>query len=540
MEAATQNDAEARRFQELLRKRGDVDLLMRLLDARLKLAQDAAARGRGARRPRPTCWPSARASPRRRSTALLTALGLAPDDDALHEQARKLAARARRARPLPRARERARRRGRAASATTRARTCPRDCCCAWARRSSSELRDYDRARGLYAQGRASGGTRVVDAWLAIARVAGARGDTAEQRRVLQRIAEARQRARSAAEQRREALFAAGRARARQRRLARRRRAVARARARRRDRLRARQGRAARARSNARPSTQSSPRCSSAWRAPRAITRCCSSTSSAAPRARTPALDELREGIELALRLREYARAERMLKRLLDRGAAAGDARARELGATRGCPSAGVTAGDCAGAIAYLQPGGRPRAGRNREPTRCAASSAGSRARRGDLEVAASAYARLLERDSEDAAVAAAARHLPAPGRPRALRGLRRRVPAPAAARAPIASRCTSRAREFLIEVAGDERAAVPALKAALEDDPATRDATDLLTHILQKQGMNEELAELLQSHFDRARDEQNQPAIAELGLRIAELYGDRRPEAAIDMLRSAL
>jgi tetratricopeptide (TPR) repeat protein len=92
----------------------------------------------------------------------------------------------------------------------------------------------------------------------------------------------------------------------------------------------------------------------------------------------------------------------------------------------------------------------------------------------------------------------------------------------------------------MIDVAHDERAAVPALKALLEDDPSHREGTDLLTQILQKQGMNEELAQVLQVHFDRARDESNLDAIAELGLRIAELYGDRRPGAALDALRSAL
>ena len=77
-------------------------------------------------------------------------------------------------------------------------------------------------------------------------------------------------------------------------------------------------------------------------------------------------------------------------------------------------------------------------------------------------------------------------------------------------------------------------------RGLLEDEPGNARATDQLTAILQKQGMNEELAELLQSHFDRARDEQNLQAIAELGQRIAELYGDRRPDAAIEVLRSSL
>jgi tetratricopeptide (TPR) repeat protein len=74
----------------------------------------------------------------------------------------------------------------------------------------------------------------------------------------------------------------------------------------------------------------------------------------------------------------------------------------------------------------------------------------------------------------------------------------------------------------------------------LEDSPGHAEGTDLLTQIFQQQGMNEELAELLQAHFDRARDEQNLHAIAELALRIGELYGERRPQAALDTYRAAL
>src|SRR5690349_17637314 len=116
-----------------------------------------------------------------------------------------------------------------------------------------------------------------------------------------------------------------------------------------------------------------------------------------------------------------------------------------------------------------------------------------------------------------------ARRVPPARRPRALRSLRRPVPA-----------------QRVVAGRSRERAAVPALKAILEEEPGQTEATDLLTQILQKHGMNEELAELLQVHFDRARDEQNLQAISELALRIGELYGERRPDAALDVYRSAL
>jgi tetratricopeptide (TPR) repeat protein len=93
---------------------------------------------------------------------------------------------------------------------------------------------------------------------------------------------------------------------------------------------------------------------------------------------------------------------------------------------------------------------------------------------------------------------------------------------------------------FLIDVAGDERAAVPVLKTLLEEEPGHSQATEELSGILQKHGMNEELADLLHLHFDRARDAQNLDAIAELAVRINGLYGQARRDAAIDVLRSAV
>src|SRR6185295_12206777 len=68
-----------------------------------------------------------------------------------------------------------------------------------------ELEDLDRAAGLYARVESSG-QHVALAWMAMARVAGARGDVAEQRRVLAGITElpAEQ---ITADERREAHFA---------------------------------------------------------------------------------------------------------------------------------------------------------------------------------------------------------------------------------------------------------------------------------------------------------------------------------------------
>jgi uncharacterized protein HemY len=51
-----------------------------------------------------------------------------------------------------------------------------------------QLRDFDRATALYTKVESSGAC-TVEAWLGMARVAGARGDHNEQRRVLLRVAD---------------------------------------------------------------------------------------------------------------------------------------------------------------------------------------------------------------------------------------------------------------------------------------------------------------------------------------------------------------
>ena len=139
MEAATQNDAEARRFQNVLRERKQTDLLMRLLDARMKLAQEPAVRAE-ILDAKADVLAEAMNKPIEALNARLSALELAPESDALHATRARAGGGAGVARPLPRPRQRHRRRSRRASATIRTSAWPRACCCAWARRSSRSSR----------------------------------------------------------------------------------------------------------------------------------------------------------------------------------------------------------------------------------------------------------------------------------------------------------------------------------------------------------------------------------------------------------------
>jgi tetratricopeptide (TPR) repeat protein len=531
MESATQSDAEARRFQELLRKRGQTDLLMRVLEARMKLAQDAAGEA-DVLATKADVLAESLGQPKQALDALLAAIGLTPDADALHEKARKLA-RAQRA--LDRYLERIA--GIADEAGRRKDEASQKLCARLTLRQGEaierDLQDYDRAAGLYAKVESSG-HHVVDSWLAIARVAGARGDTGEQRRVLQQI-EGLGNDRVSAEQRREVMFQLveielGNDTWRDAGVATLERALP--------------GLSdyERAKSVLRAAVERAPKHDKLAALFERVARAAHDDAMLLEHLERRAarkgagVEEQREGIELALRMGEHVRAERILKRMLKAGA---DDAAKSSWAYARLSECRVRAADMPGAIVYLSQAADRAEGAEADALyRELARLAGGE--RGDLEVAASAYMRLLERDRGD-------RSAWQPLLDVYLRmGDAARFESCAqelVAQLPLAADRVAvhmmRAR-FLLEVARDERAAVPVLKALLEDEPSNREATDLLTQILQKLGMNKELAQLLQIHFDRARDEQNVQAIAELGLRIAELYGERNANQAIDALRAAL
>ncbi len=533
MEAATQSDAEARRFQQLLRARGKQELLMRLLEARLKLAQgpEVEAEILGLKAEVLAEQPATRG---KAFEALLHALGLAPDNAELHRQARALAvALSELDRYLKRLNEladEASRKKDEQSQDVAARLTLR-----LGEAIEQELGDLDRAAGLYARVESSG-HQVIEAWMAMARVAGARGDHSEQRRVLSRVGELGDEQISV-EQRRGALFALAELE-----------------------LQSDAWRDAGVSSleRALSGLTDLQHAKSVLRAAIArapghkrlgglFERVARSARDQAMllehferRAESDAagVEELREGVELALRLSEPARAEALLKRAAALAERDGD-RGQQVWLLSRWAECRKRAGDVKGALARLQ-----QAVDHAEPEEadalCRELAELAAGPGGDLEVAAAVYTSLLEHDPTDRELWLPLLEVYRMMNDRArfegfaeqcLRDLL----------SPVDRVLVHMARaKLLLEVVRDERAAVPALQALLEDDPGHAEATDLLTTILQKHGMNEQLAELLQGHFDRARDEQNLHAIVELGLRIGELYGERQPEAALDAYRSAL
>lgn len=533
MEAATQSEAEARRFQRVLRQRGELDQLMRLLDARLKFAQEPAVEAEllGIRAEVLAEQGDEEAA----LSTILKAIKLDPEQDALHAQARAMASAQG---DLERyvgavsklAEDNARKR------TKKHQQLAARLQLRLGEAIEHELEDYDRAAGLYAKVEASG-EHVIDAWMAMARVSGARGDKAEQRRVLTRITELEDDA-VTEEQRRDAYYALAEieladAACRDDGVVSLEKAIegatdltpAKAR------LRAaiaeapdHAGLAALFERVARESGDDTMLLEHYER-----------------RAEGDAdLDELRGAIDLALRIGEHERAEKMLERAA--------AQARELESGReettwvfsGLADCRSSAGDTRGAIKYLREAVAA-AGDGPEAETLGRELAEQAARKGgDLETAAEAYEALLERDRTD-------RTLWQPMLAVLTRiGDRARFDA-------FADRCIddllgpderaivhmARAR-FMLDVVKDEREAVEPLRALLDDEPGHIEATDLLTGIYQRNDMNSELADLLGVQFDRARDEQNTEAIAELGLRIGNLYGEDRREDAIDAYRASL
>lgn len=81
---------------------------------------------------------------------------------------------------------------------------------------------------------------------------------------------------------------------------------------------------------------------------------------------------------------------------------------------------------------------------------------------------------------------------------------------------------------------------VAVLKEALDEDPDSLPASERLLDIFQKNGENEQLADLLERQLDRARDRSDVEAITALSLRRGGLLEGTRRDDAMDVYRSAL
>jgi tetratricopeptide (TPR) repeat protein len=533
LENAGQNDLEARRFTRVLRARGAADLLMRVLDTRLALAREPKLEAE-LLSAKADLLEHEQGKPGPALELRLRALSLDEHSDALHSAALALSIKSdelsRYLDLLTKLAEEAQRTRSPAGTRSYAGHMLR-----LGRVIEDQLKDLDRAAGLYAKVEASGEC-VTEAWLSMARVAGARGDRAEQRRVLVRIANLTD-ARAGKAERNEARFLLAElelndADWRDQGVA----SLEEA-------LQASQD-YARAKRVLAHALEQMPEhgallllCERVARASNDETLLLSCIERRAARP-GGTLEEVREGIELALRRSELQRAERLLERaralyLQDRTLSD-----NPTWVFSGLCECRLQAKDTPAAMQYLREAVAyaPEQDAQALARELAQLASGPD---GDLELAAETYAQLLEREPAD-------RTLWEP----MLSVLTRRkdkqhldvfVARTLSALLMVEDRVFLQLAyaNFLIDSHRDKDAA-QVLRALLDEDATHSEATDKLLGIYQRHGMDDALADLLRQLFDRARDERNVVAICELGLKLGDLFAAGQPEQACDAYRQAL
>jgi tetratricopeptide (TPR) repeat protein len=533
LEVASQSELEARRFSKVLRERGATDLLIRVLDKRLAAAKDPKVEAE-------ILGEKAEVLEREQvaiSAALdlrLRAVQLDDQNDALHAAALALAVRAdgltRYLDLLSKLADDAARSRAPKAASSQARHLLR-----LGRAVEREQRDFERAAALYAKVEASG-EHTVEAWLGMARVAGARGDTTEQRRVLMRVSELPNNQASAGD-RSAARFALAELELQEP---------------------SWRNQGVETLQQALNESQDYTRTKQVLthaleRAPEhtgllALTERVARVSQDEPlllhcieRAallKGAQLDDVREGIEIALRRRDLTRAERLLERARTLYQANTSLTDDPTWVFSGLAQCRLQAKDTRGAMQYLREAvmHAPESESQALARELADLASGPE---GDLNIAYETYSRLLEREPADRSLWEPALNV--------LMRLGQREELPNFVNRTLASLLMLEDRLYLLQAYAsqlllwnEDQAAADVLGQILEEEPAHLEATNQLLSIYEKHGMQAELMGLMQQQFDRARDERNASAIVDLGLRLGQLYAQTSEQLACDVLRAAL
>lgn len=248
------------------------------------------------------------------------------------------------------------------------------------------------------------------------------------------------------------------------------------------------------------------------------------------------LETIREGVQLAFRLREPARAEALLRSAAKVAQKAQDAELSTWVYTS-LADARIVAGDTVGALPWLKLAAEnaPDEARVALFQRLAETAAGDG---GDLKVAAAAHQWLLENDSPHRW----RRYLEVLTQLGDRARFDAQMPALLDALLDPTERNAARLAHarFLLDVCRADDAAIPVLSDLLNDDPDASEGASLLADVYERKQMDSELADLLQRQFDRARDTEDRPVIGALGLRIGGLLRAQRPQDAMDVYRTAL
>ncbi len=249
------------------------------------------------------------------------------------------------------------------------------------------------------------------------------------------------------------------------------------------------------------------------------------------------MELLREGAELSSRAGEPERGERLLRRAVEI-ARADDALGDGVWALSALAELRRAANDHKGAIALLLEAAdaSPSADAFDLKLQAAAVAAGPGE---DLRLAAETYEGLLARDAGDRRVwepmLDVLRRLG--DRERLERLIAETIENVFDASERNVLRL-ERAR-LLLDVAGREDEAAMALREILEDEPDQEGAANALMDLYQRTGRTDALIELVTTRLDQARDRGDLPRVAELSLRLGGLLEPKHREDALAIYRAA-
>ncbi len=531
LSTAAQHDSEAERLKGEMLRRGAVDLALRVIDMRLA-AVDAPASEARMLAHKAEILSEKLEKNEEALEALLRAISLLPDDAALHARCRAVAkqmgATARYVENLQAHIEKLRRKDEAPLAA--------ELSMRLGEVFETDLGDLDGAAKIYERVEKQG-LRTVEAWRALARVADARGDSAEEVRVLRKLVEADDPS-IPSEARTQALYRiaevelAGGSHTEQ--------GIETIKnALKRD---PRYGRAgAILQAVAQDGAQNDELLSLYEEVARASGDPAMVLDYLERRAARPdgTLEHVREAVDRADTLGAPQRAEALLRRGIEIARSSGLGLRDALWIPMGLAERRQAAGDVPGALEWMRAavdaaGGDEVVALSMKLAEIAALDGG------DLRLAAETYRGLLANDPGN-------RELWEP-LARAYAKLEDREGLEEVVRTTLDALLDSRDRNevrmryasFLLDVVGAREDAVVVLKQILDEDPDHLEAAQRLADMFEASGDNAALVDLLSRQLDRVRDRQDVEGIVALSLRMGKLTEPRDPAGAIDHYRAGL
>ena len=254
---------------------------------------------------------------------------------------------------------------------------------------------------------------------------------------------------------------------------------------------------------------------------------------------TVTLVELREGIEIAQKLAESSREEALLELAIDRAKQMPGGLADSLWAPIALADRRREAGDIAGTIRWLRAaadvaGDDAAFGLREKAAELAAAQGGDL-----LPMAVEIFEQLLERDATAATIweplLDVHRRLGNHDRVGSL--VRSTLDA---LLDPIERNALRMEHARFSLSQGRQAETATMLRDVLVEDPEHAEAAGMLAELLERTGDTDGLADLLARQLDAARDRRDAPAVAALALRSAAVLEPTRREDAMDVLRGAL